>query len=182
VYIHPFHDGNGRIHRYLIHHVLARANYSPAGLVFPVSAAILRNIDEYPRVLESYSKALLPAIEWRETEKHNVEVLNATADYYRYFDATAHAEFLYECVRQTVNVDFPNEVRFLEAFDRFSADVQQLVDMPAPTLELLRRFLHQENGRLSQRARNREFSRLTPIELSTIESLYEHHFAWLSNF
>ena len=47
VYIHPFEDGNGRIHRYLIHHVLAQRGFNPAGVVFPVSAAILERIDDY---------------------------------------------------------------------------------------------------------------------------------------
>jgi Fic family protein len=35
VYIHPFDDGNGRLHRYLIHHVLSRTRFTPAGLVLP---------------------------------------------------------------------------------------------------------------------------------------------------
>ena len=52
VYIHPFEDGNGRIHRYLIHHVLAARGFNPPGVVFPVSAAILEQIDDYRRVLE----------------------------------------------------------------------------------------------------------------------------------
>ena len=47
VYVHPFDDGNGRIHRYLIHHVLARRGFNTAGVVFPVSAAILEQIGEY---------------------------------------------------------------------------------------------------------------------------------------
>ncbi len=34
VFIHPFEDGNGRIHRYLIHHVLLRKNYVPKGIIF----------------------------------------------------------------------------------------------------------------------------------------------------
>jgi hypothetical protein len=64
VYVHPFEDGNGRIHRYLMHHVLARRGFNPAGVVFPVSAAILERIDDYRRVLEAYSRRLLPLIEW----------------------------------------------------------------------------------------------------------------------
>ncbi len=107
VYIHPFADGNGRLHRWLIHHVLASAGYNPPGIVFPVSASILRRIDEYKAVLESYSAALLPFVEWRATADGNVEVLNDTSDYYRYFDATAHAEFLYACVEQTVGAGSP---------------------------------------------------------------------------
>ena len=47
VFIHPFEDGNGRIHRYLIHHVLAETGFVPKGLVFPVSAVILERIEMY---------------------------------------------------------------------------------------------------------------------------------------
>lgn len=35
------------------------------------------------------------------------------ADYYRFFDATPHAEFLYECVRKTIEKDLPREAEFL---------------------------------------------------------------------
>src|SRR6185437_5767175 len=35
VYIHPFEDGNGRVHRCLIHHVLAERQFTPPGMVFP---------------------------------------------------------------------------------------------------------------------------------------------------
>ena len=155
--------------------------YNPPGVVFPESAAIYRNIQEYQHVLESYSRILLPLIEWRETEKHNVDVLNDTADFYRFFDATAHAEFTFDCVRQTIDIDLPNEVRFLEAFDRFSDEVQRIVDMPARTIELLRALLAQGSGKLSRRARENEFSQLTPAELDAIEALYDRNFGWLSS-
>lgn len=176
VYVHPFVDGNGRLHRWLIHHVLAMAGYNPAGVVFPVSAAILRRIDEYRTVIESYSAAVLPLIEWRATPDNNVEVLNETADYYRYFDATAHAEFLYSCVERTVEEDLPAEIRFLHAFDKFSAAVKDIVEMPDREIELLRGFLAQGDGHLSKRAREREFSALTDEEAAQIEVLYEELF------
>ncbi|SFT60137.1 Fic/DOC family protein [Mesorhizobium sp. YR577] len=32
VYIHPFEDGNGRLHRFLIHHVLAARGFNPPGI------------------------------------------------------------------------------------------------------------------------------------------------------
>ena len=60
------------------------------------SAVILRKIETYRRVLESYSRPLLQLIDWRPTTTGNVEVLNETADFYKYFDATEHAEFLYD--------------------------------------------------------------------------------------
>ncbi len=177
VYVHPFEDGNGRLHRWLIHHVLASAGFNPPGLVFPVSAVILKRIAEYRAVLKSYSERLLPCIEWRPTSRGNVEVINDTADWYRYFDATRHAEFLYACVEQTIADDLPREVRFLAAFDRFTAGIKQLVDMPDRTIELLRAFLEQNEGRLSQRARHVEFARLSDDEATLIESLYRNCFA-----
>lgn len=172
VYIHPFFDGNGRLHRWLMHHVLAAAGYNPPGIVFPISAAILRRIDEYRAVLESYSAAMLPWIDWRATAHGNVDVLNDTADYYRYFDATAHAEFLYSCVEQTVEQDLPDEVRFLEVYDRFSSAVKEIVEMPDREVERLRAFLAQGRGHLPRRAREEEFQALTDDETARIEALY----------
>ena len=176
VYVHPFEDGNGRIHRWLIHHVLAAAGYTPRGIVFPVSAAILSRIGDYRRVLESRSSALLPFIDWRATENGNVEVRNDTAAFYRYFDATAHAEFLYECIERTVEEDLPREIRFLIAFDRFAAGVKDIADMPDRRVELLRVFLEQNDGRLSTRARSREFAALTDEEAARVERLYAESF------
>jgi len=175
VYIHPFEDGNGRLHRWLIHHVLAMAGYTPPGVVFPVSAAIYREIPRYTAVLESYSRPLLEFIEWEPTPEGNVRVLNDTADYYRYFDATAHAEFLYGCVEETINEDLPQELAYLEAYDRFSRAVQGIVDMPERQVNLLHRFLGQEKGRLSKRAN--EFAALTDAEVQNIERFYQDSFA-----
>ena len=176
VYIHPFEDGNGRIHRYLIHHVLARRGYNPLGVHFPISAALLERIDEYRAVLESYSRRLLPVIQWQPTDTNNVRVLNDTADFYRFFDATPHAEFLYACVRQTIERDLPDEMKFLEKYDRFRAFVKTLVDMPDRTLDNLFGFLRQNRGRLSGRAREKEFAALTNEETRRIEQAYSDLF------
>jgi hypothetical protein len=176
VYAHPFVDGNGRIHRYLIHHVLAQRGFSPAGIVFPVSATILARIDEYRQTLEHYSRQLLPMIDWRPTTDGNVEVLNETGDFYRFFDATPNAEFLYSCVRQTIEEDLPREARFLGQYDQFRARIEHMVDMPNQTIDLLFRFIHQNDGRLSKRARQNEFSLLTDEEVSAVEAAYQESF------
>lgn len=172
VYVHPFEDGNGRIHRYLIHHVLAQRGFNPPGVVFPVSAAILERIDEYRRVLEDYSRRLLPLIEWQPTESGNVRVGNEPGDFYRFFDATAHAEFLYGCVRKTIEEDLPNETDFLRRYDLFKSRVASMIDMPDRTFDLLFRFLQQNGGRLSKNKKQREFEALTDAEVEKIEALY----------
>jgi hypothetical protein len=176
-YIHPFQDGNGRIHRYLIHHVLARHGFNPAGVVFPISATILDRIEEYRAVLEDYSRRLLPLIEWEPTAGGNVRVLNETADFYRFFDATPQVEFLYGCVRKTIEEDLPHETDFLARYDQFRSRIEAIVDMPGRTLDLLFRFLRQNNGRLSKRAREGEFAALTETEVVSAERAYTDLFS-----
>ncbi len=171
-FIHPFSDGNGRIHRYLIHHILAKQKFTPQGIIFPVSAAILERIDDYRKVLESYSHPLLDLIEWEKTADNNINVLNNTIDYYRYFDATAQAEFLFDCVNETIERIIPQEVSYLKKFDDFKAWLDDTFEMPDKTVALLVRILEQNNGSLSKRARENEFSELKAEEIQKIESKY----------
>ena len=112
-----------------------------------MSAAILDRMRDYRATLEDYSKRLLPVVDWRPTEHGNVTVRNDTADFYRFFDATPHAEFLYGCVQHTIEYDLPEEARYLERYDVFSkAESSLIVDMPERLSNLLFRFLRQNGG------------------------------------
>jgi hypothetical protein len=133
---------------------------------------ILDRIDDYRRVLESYSRRLLPLIRWRPTQQGNIEVLNDTADFYRYFDATPQAEFLFECVARAIDIDLPAETAFLRSYDSFKAQVKSMIDMPERVLDLLYRFVRQNGGTLSRRAREKEFAALTDDEARQIEAIY----------
>jgi hypothetical protein len=159
-----------------MHHILARRGFAPEGIYFPVSAAILDKIGDYRRVLESYSNRLLPVIQWEPTENHNIRVLDDTADFYRFFDATPHVEFLFACVQQTIEQDLPNEARFLQSFDRFHIAVGDFIDMPERTFDNLHGFLQQNGGHLSKRAREKEFAALTDEEVRRIEQAYREAF------
>ncbi len=177
VFIHPFDDGNGRIHRYLFHHVLAEKGFVPKGMVFPVSAVMLERIEEYRQTLERFSKPRLELIAWRPTAKNNVEVLNETLDLYRYFDATAQAEFFFACVEETVTCILPDEVAYLKKYDLLNAFIRNYIDMPDRLVDLLIRFLAQNDGILSKRARQREFEKLQDEEILVIEQKYAEIFA-----
>ena len=172
VFIHPFEDGNGRIHRYLIHHMLAKKQFADQGIVFPISSSILDHINDYQQVLESYSKPLLDFIEWVETKDHNVEVINDTKDYYRFFDATKQAEFLFDCVEDTIKNIVPKEINYLANFDAFKDYMDEEFEMPDKLVSILVRFLEQNQGVLSKRAREKEFNMLTDKEVYQIESIY----------
>ena len=176
VFIHPFEDGNGRIHRYLIHHMLAKKQFSEQGIIFPVSSAIINKIDEYRKVLELFSLPLLDLIDWKETKDHNVEVMNETIDYYRYFDATAQAEFLYDCVNETIQRIIPDEVNYLLSYDEFKTRVEDEFEMPDRMIALLVKFLEQNHGVLSVRAKEKEFNSLSDEEVCKIEKIYAEAF------
>ena len=172
VFIHPFEDGNGRIHRYLFHHILAEKGFVPHGLVFPISAVILNKIASYKEILEVHSKPRLEYIQWRPTEKGNLEVLNNTIDLYKYFDVTKQAEFLYACVAETVNITLPQEIQYLKKYDLLNDFIKNYIDMPDKLVDLLIRFLRQNNGQLSKRAKKKEFAQLTNNEILSIERKY----------
>jgi len=176
VFIHPFSDGNGRIHRYLIHHILAKLNLTYQRIIFPISTSILDKIEDYRIVLESYSHPILELIEWETTPDHNVEVLNDTIDYYRYFDATKQAEFLFDCVIDTINRIIPEEVNYIYKYDEFKRFIDDQFEMPDKLVSMLVRFLEQNGGTLSKRARFKEFPELKDDEVEKIESAFNEIF------
>ena len=176
VYVHPFEDGNGRMHRCLIHHVLAERKFTPPGMVFPVSSVMLDRIDDYRSTLQAHSGPLMSFIEWRPTPARNVEVLNPTADLYRYFDATEAAEFLYACLSRTVEQDLPREIDYLHRHDEAIRRIMDAVEMPDRVAENLVIFIRQNKGTLSKRRREDEFKQLRDDEVRSLESIVRDAF------
>ena len=172
VFIHPFEDGNGRIHRYLIHHMLVKKQFSDQGIIFPISSSILNHINAYRLVLESYSKPLLEFIDWDETSNHNIRVKNQTKVFYRFFDATKQAEFLFDCVEDTIENIVPQEINYLANYETFKSYLEEEFEMPDKLISTLVRFLEQNLGVLSKRAKENEFNLLTPNEVLKIEREY----------
>jgi hypothetical protein len=177
VYVHPFEDGNGRMHRCLIHHVLAERKFAPPGMVFPVSSVMLDRIDEYRTTLQAHSGPLMPFIEWRPTLNRNVEVLNQTADLYRYFDCTSAAEFLYACVARTVEQDLPREIEYLRRHDEAIRRIMDTVEMPDRVAENLVLFIRQNGGTLSKRRRTGDYQKLLDEEVVLLEGIVRDAFA-----
>ena len=176
VYVHPFQDGNGRVHRCLIHNVLADRGFYPPGMVFPISSAMLDRIEQYSATLKAHSSPLMQFIEWRATPNYNVEVLNETADLYRYFDCTEAAAFLYGCVQKSVERDLPNEIEYLRRFDEAMAGIRDLIDMPDRLAQNLILFIRKNNGVLSKRRRKGEFSELEDTEVQQLETMINKAF------
>jgi hypothetical protein len=156
--------------------VLAERKFTPPGMIFPVSSVMLDRIDDYRTTLQAHSVPLMPFIEWRPTPDRNVEVLNNTADLYRYFDCTQAAEFLYACVQRTVESDLPSEIDYLRRHDEALRRIMDTVEMPDRLAEDLLMFIRQNGGTLPKRRRENEFKALADNEVRQLEEIVREAF------
>lgn len=177
VYIHPFTDGNGRLHRCLIHQVLAERKFTPPEMVFPVSSVMLNRIDDYGAVLRAHSGPLMRFISWRALPDGNVEVTNDTSDLYRYYDCTNEAEFLYDCILQTTEFDLPREIDYLKRHDAAVRRIINAFEMPGRTAEDTIMLIRRNRGVLPKKRRRKEFARLTESDVASLEAIVAEEFA-----
>jgi len=176
VYIHPLEDGNGRIHRYLIHHVLAQRNFYPKGMIFPISNVILQEIERYRDILVAHTSPLMNLIEWESTLSGNVKILNETKDLYRFFNVTQSCEFIYESVEKTIKETLPEELLYLNSFDKAYEEINLMIEMPDNKIKSLITFILQNDGKLSKNKREKYYEKLTELEIERIEKIIDEYF------
>jgi hypothetical protein len=174
VFVHPFEDGNGRLHRFLIHDTLAHDKFVPDGMILPVSAYMLHNPGEYDAALERYSKPLSRLVDYTlnyddEMTVNNPDIVDG---YYRFPDMTPQVEYLFHAVEQTITTELIAEVLFLQHYDEARTRIQAIVDLPDRQLDLMIKLLHQNNGTLSKAKRPR-FDYLTDDEIACMETAYK---------
>lgn len=153
VFIHPFEDGNGRIHRFLIHDFLIRNNAVEKGMIIPVSAHMVNHLKEYDQILENYSKPLMKRVKFEVNENQSITVKNPDEieGYFRYPDLTDQSIYLANIIRDTIQEDIFQEMDFLMKYDETKSAVQRIVDMPDRNIDQLIRLIHHNHGRLSKR-------------------------------
>ena len=171
VFAHPFEDGNGRIHRFLIHYVLALFGFTPKDLVLPISALMLKNIKDYDGILESFSKPLMQFVDYKCEKNGALKVLNETKDFYAYLDYTSICEYLFDCIEKTIEHDFKAELDFLTQYDKIKTLCRDIVDMPDQKLDLFIKCVRQNQGKLAARKREKHFSMLTDSEIAQMEKI-----------
>jgi len=176
VFIHPYEDGNGRLHRCLIHHAMTENRFTPANIVFPVSSVMLKWVAAYREVLEKHSGALMPYIHWTPTMRGNVNVTNDTVDLYRFFDCTDAAEFLYSCVEETIERDVPHELDYLQRHEKAMRLLMNTVEMPDRIAEDFIMFARQNQWKLPKKRRQKEFEKLTDAEVLELEAIVSDAF------
>ena len=185
VYLHPLADGNGRIHRFLINHLLASDGLVPPNIVVPVSATIAasaRARAEYDHVLESVSRPFMKryAASYRfgdlrqcpdgvTTDFEFLEDEDA-AHAWSFPDLSEHVRYLSGVLRQTVEREMAEEAMLLRQNDRARAGIKRIVEMPDQDADRIIRSLKESNWSISNKLR-----KTLPEIFQEDGKLYEHH-------
>ena len=168
VYLHPLVDGNGRIHRFLINHLLAADQAVPANIVVPVSATIAgsaRGRAAYDQVLEVFSRPFMQAHagDYRFGQQRtcpdgvvtNFEFLadDEAQHAWRFVDLSEHARYLSSVLRETVENEMAQEAQALGRNDAARTAIKQVLEMPNDEADLIIRSLSQSNWTVSNKLR-----------------------------
>jgi hypothetical protein len=172
VFIHPFEDGNGRIHRYLIHDVLKQREPDHK-FIIPISAAILKNSGRYDQVLEDVSKPILAMLDWElDTENGNRVVIHNDIDYmYRYPDYTEQVKFVYEMMNAAIAEDLIEEICLLLVFDLIKKVINETSDIPNMKLDTIIAIIVSGGGKVSKAKSHLVLQYLTEHQLNEVEAI-----------
>ncbi len=178
VYLHPFMDGNGRIHRFLVHKLLAQSGLVEGNLLIPVSAVILQHLREYADVLECFSRPVTDLWTYQpgEDEPHILNTAHTAA--YRFFGGGRETDFLNRMFQIAVEEEIPKELAWLRGYDKACRRVEAEFDLPQQDINTLIRVIHQNDNRLAARRRHR-YANVSDAELKRIEMIvaqaFDHH-------
>lgn len=170
VYLHPFMDGNGRLHRFLIHHALARAHARKNGVVVPVSAVMLKNIPDYLAVLSGFSKPVTRLWGYTRGEVTPVVTRAANGRSYRYINFDREVTFLHAMIQKAVQEEIPRELAWLVGYDIAFQQISAAFDLPNKDISALIRMIQSNQGRLSGN-RRKQFVHLPEDVLDRVESI-----------
>lgn len=176
VYLHPFMDGNGRLHRFMIHHILQQSGLLPQGLVLPVSASIAKDIPAYLAVLSGFSKPTTRLWEYQRADPGPLIMRTPGARPYRYFEADAEVLFIQKMIQATILTEMPSELRFLAGYDHAFEVLNKELDLPRSDLSALIRMINGNNGHLSH-AKRKRYAHLPDTAIERIESVVQEAFS-----
>jgi hypothetical protein len=174
VYLHPFIDGNGRIHRLILHRVLSTTGFTPPGVVIPVSAAILNDSAGYDAALEAFSSKIMPFVRYRIDDKTGeMAIDNETGWLYRYPDLTVQVEALCAWFETAVNTELVQELSVLQAIDGAKAGMREVVELPDQREDLFLKLCIQNwragRGFVLSKTKRELFNELADQEIASLE-------------
>jgi Fic/DOC family len=181
VYIHPFADGNGRVHRLLVNDTLIRDGVVPQGVILPVSSTIVKSSSRrggYQSVLDSLSRRLMR--QYNTSYKFDKEVVcedgvitdfqfdeykDAIA-FWRHTDLTNHCAYMADVIRATVRENMTDEAQFLALHDEAKKRLKTVFEMPDNDADSIVRSLRENKYLVTNSLRNKYFAIFNDEETS----------------
>ncbi len=103
-------------------------------------------------------------------------VVSDSAYLYRYFDATPIVDYLYACIKQTIDVGLKAELDLLHKFRLVKQTLDREIDISNIDLNRFMNFCQQNDGRLSLRKRNSFFEKYSDDQILRMEEIYCSYF------
>jgi hypothetical protein len=168
-FIHPLMEGNGRIHRFLVHAALAERGVLEPGTVIPVSAAMLSRLADYDQALRAYcgpvraTAGALAGVPYilEPTEPFSFPRYERVAPLYRYPVLTEQVAYLERALKQAIDAGLIEEAHIAEHLAEVRAQLAARLALPAERLDLLIRLIRQDGGTLSRAQRRAHFPQLS---------------------
>jgi hypothetical protein len=139
-------------------------------VLLPVSAVLLNRPADYDASLEAFSLPLKARTDYTLLPDGSMKVQQPTIDHFRYLDCTSMAEALHGFLAETIELEIPAELRFLQSYDAARTAMRDVVDLPENIANLFLTLCMQNKGKLSQNKRKLPaFAKLTDDEITRLE-------------
>ncbi len=178
VFIHPFTDGNGRIHRLLLSHILRTTGHSPPQMPLPIAAAMAADQRGYDDALQDFSLRILSHVDYDADAE---EIKNETAHLYAYPDMTAQVEAVCRWYSESVTDGLAREVDTLRRFDAAVENVRTVLQLPNKLERLFVRLCYHNGTRgqgykIGKNKRAKHFDMLTDQEVEALQDAVSQAF------
>jgi hypothetical protein len=170
VFIHPFGDGNGRIHRLLLHHVLAKRGYMPDGIVVPISSVLVNDLRSYDEALEAFSTQVMRHSKYTLDADGELTIRDTDVDIYRFPDLTVQAEATFIWLERAIVDEMVHELEFLRSYDQALSCMREIIEMPDRKEQLFIKLCLSNRGSLSARKRSK-FAELDDATVAALEAV-----------
>ena len=173
IYIHPFMDGNGRLSRFIMQDILANEGLKLQGIILPISAGLLVNLESYVGTLDALSRRLLSATQYHRRDlASEPELDEAHAHLFAHLDFTDLQGEVNKSAARVLDGLMRDEVNHLIRRDRLKEQMNLELDLSNRDLELLIAVMYENRGRVSKRKRTSVFQHLTDDDIALAESIY----------
>ena len=173
IYIHPFMDGNGRLSRFIMQDILANEGLKLQGIILPISAGLLVNLESYVGTLDALSRRLLSATQYHRRDlASEPELDEAHAHLFAHLDFTDLQGEVNKSAARVLDGLMRDEVNHLIRRDTLKEQMNLELDLSNRDLELLIAVMYENRGRVSKRKRTSVFQHLTDDDIALAESIY----------